>query len=183
MSNKVDSVKAMVHFWYKTEDIFNDVYNRTSWIGKHRLDGEGNNMIEPISFSKDEAHTLYMPFLRDAAREVYMAISSHNNDLPRDYKTYAVDSDTDTNNITDSKKSVYFAIQSDGGDLHLMEAVDTAIYEAIINYIIWKWLLISNTPEAQKVYFPLYKDAMEQMKDGVRKLACFAIGQVTRHIY
>ena len=89
MSNKVNSAKAMVHFWYKTEDIFNDVYNRTSWIGKHRLDGEGNNMIEPISFSKDEAHTLYMPFLRDAAREVYMAISSHNNDLPRDYKTYA----------------------------------------------------------------------------------------------
>ena len=105
MSNKVDSAKAMVHFWYKTEDIFNDVYNRTSWIGKHRLDGEGNNMIEPISFSKDEAHTLYMPFLRDAAREVYMAISSHNNDLPRDYKTYAVDSDTDTNNINDSKNS------------------------------------------------------------------------------
>ena len=112
-----------------------------------------------------------------------MAISSHNNDLPRDYRTYAVDSNTDINDITDSKDSVYFAIQSDGGDLHLMEAVDTAIYEAIINYIIWKWLLISNTPEAQKVYFPLYKDAMGQIKDGVRKLACFAIGRVTRHIY
>lgn len=183
MSSKVDSAKAMVHFWYKTKDIFDEVYNRTSWIGKHRLDGEGNNMIEPISFSKDEAHTLYKPFLKGAASEVYMAISSHNNDLPRDYRTYAVDSNTDINDITDSKDSVYFAIQSDGGDLHLMEAVDTAIYEAIINYIIWKWLLISNTPEAQKVYFPLYKDAMGQMKDGVRKLACFAIGRVTRHIY
>lgn len=173
----------IVHFWYKTADIFEDVYNRTSWIGKHRTDNEGNNMIEPISFSRDEAHTLYMPFLRDAASEVYMAISSYNIDLPRDYKTYAVDSSTDINNITDSKHSVYFVVHSEGGDLHLMGAVDTAIYEAIINYIIWKWLLISNTPEAQKVYFPLYKDAIEQMKDGVRKLACFAIGQVTRHIY
>lgn len=173
---------TMFHFWYKTKNIFDDLYSRTSFIGKHRKLENGDNMLEDISFSRDEAETLFDPLLRQAMSKVYFPISVHNRELPQQYETYAYDSSTDLNEISDTRHSVYYAIKTKDGNKHLAEAVDTAIYEALINYVLWQWLLIANPQEAL-IYESKYNGHLSDVRSEVSKLASFGIGQVTRHIY
>lgn len=178
--NKRDT--TMFHFWYKTRGIFEDIYNRTSWIGSKRKDEAGVSLIDGISFSSDEAETLFDPFLRQAMSKVYFPISLYNRELPDDYETYKYSSDTDINSMLDTRDSVYYAIKTKGGNKHLAEAVDTAIYEALINYVIWQWLLIVSPQEAV-IYGEKFNNHLADVRSGVSKMAGFGIGQVRRHIY
>lgn len=180
--NKVENNR--VHFWYKIDELFNDIYGRTSYLGARRKKDTGESLIDEISFSEDEAKTLYKSYLQNAQSEVYDDLTKYVMRTVVDATTYEYDRDTDINGVADSEGSVYYMFEMLSADLRLVGAVDTAIREALINYVIWKWLEIAYPNEAQ-IYANGYLASMSKVRERFAKMDIAGsngvVGDIIKH--
>lgn len=84
---KPEAPKAKVAvYWYTTDGIFDEVYKRTSFIGKTRaLDKEGaQNALDVFAFTEDEK-SLFKPFLRTIAAQVFDSLSAFTRNVKGAY--------------------------------------------------------------------------------------------------
>ena len=66
----------VVHYYYPLSMLEEEVYKRTSYIGKHRTDAvesAGSNMLDAVALTRDE-RPMFLTLCRDAADEVYRLI-------------------------------------------------------------------------------------------------------------
>lgn len=75
--------KRFVHYYYPLDDLAEEIYKRTSVIGKHRKDKEsGESRLDEIALTQDEIETF--DFLaQDAAHEVFEKIIAYTDDKIR----------------------------------------------------------------------------------------------------
>ncbi len=180
--NKVEGNR--VHFWYKINELFDDIYGRTSYLGASRKKDTGESLIDEISFSEDEAKTLYRPYLQNAQSEVYDDLTKYVMRTGVDATTYEYNSNTDINGVADSKGSVYYMFEMLSADLRLVGATDTAIREALINYVIWKWLEVAYPSDAQ-TYANGYLVSINKVKERFAKMDVAGsngvVGDIVKH--
>lgn len=172
----------VMHFWVKPDVLLNDVYARTSFIGKSKRLEDGRSLLDEISFSHDEAYTLLNPLLSAGGSEIYLLLSRWNSKLPEGYEAYAYKPTEDVNDVEGTKDCLYLAIWGTANTIHAVKAIATQIYEALVNYVMWKWLLLK-VPKEAMLYHELYQSNLIAIENAISKMSFSGIGQVKRHIY
>lgn len=76
--------KRLIHYYYPLDMLREEVYKRTSMIGKYRLTKEGENMLDATALTQDESDTF--DFLaEDGAHEVFEKIIAYTDDKLRSF--------------------------------------------------------------------------------------------------
>lgn len=76
--------KRLIHYYYPLDMLREEVYKRTSMIGKYRLTKEGENTLDAMALTQDESDTF--DFLaEDGAHEVFEKIIAYTDDRVRSF--------------------------------------------------------------------------------------------------
>lgn len=78
------SAVRVVHYYYPLSMLEEEMYKRTSQTGKHRRDGNGNNMLDEIALTGDE-NFMFDTLCRDAAEEMYRVCAPFMDERRRSF--------------------------------------------------------------------------------------------------
>ena len=76
--------KRFVHYYYPLDDLREEVYKRTSMIGKHTTNDDGSNRLDSIAFTQDEAEQ-FEYIVNDGAHEIFEKIIAYTDDRVRSF--------------------------------------------------------------------------------------------------
>lgn len=76
--------KRFVHYYYPLDDLREEVYKRTSMIGKHTTNDDGSNRLDSIAFSQDEDEQ-FEYIVNDGAHEIFEKIIAYTDDRVRSF--------------------------------------------------------------------------------------------------
>lgn len=204
-----DTSTQFLVFTYPREDIFEEVYKRTSIIGKHRTNKEGTqNMLNTLALTKDD-DDIFESFLYDAAARVfecftaftkrhtgsYLCLAESGINVFDEAKAYAVDDKVVYSGkvyiCINAKQALTSWIASDWKELpdyfytdnrvtyvveyvypfnsNYVQPIGNAIYEAIVNYIIYKWFLIVWTGGEAPIHYNEYLRNIDIIREDLQK--------------
>ncbi len=139
----------IVNFYYPISEIKNNVYRRTSQIGKHRFNEKtGENLLDQIALTDDEMETFY-ELCRQSSAEAYEYIKAYSKGIiGYQYDESALPEYA--GGQTNFSGSVHYTI------LHpyycheaSLLAIDNAIQQAIELGILYHWFLTVLPAEAE----------------------------------
>ena len=64
-------VPATINFYYKIDDLFNDISLRSMYQSRNKKDGEGNSLLDEFSITEDE-RDLFLGLVEDAVYDVFL---------------------------------------------------------------------------------------------------------------
>jgi len=177
-------------FFYKTEDIFEEVYKRTSYIARSRRDKETKeHLLDVISMTMDD-ESVFNPFLIDASVKVFERLAPFTREVSGAYmyklvsgiaapvsgttydkgdkvlyltKVYELTGATTQTVGTPfdpalwtaksdayytEDKLEYVTLRPDWFNMNALQGVDTAIFEALVSFIMGQWFMMVYPDEA-----------------------------------
>ena len=71
-------------FAYDCEKIYEEVFKRTSYIGKSRTNEQGQHLLDLIALTKDDC-SVFHPFLHDAAARIFVSFEAFTKNSTGNY--------------------------------------------------------------------------------------------------
>ena len=87
----LDLVQANVgvtHYYYIKEDILGEVYKRTSYLGRGRVDSNGKPLLSQLALTSDD-ESIMMSFLSEASYIVYDELHKHTHGIKDSFHFYS----------------------------------------------------------------------------------------------
>lgn len=78
----------LMHIWYDVNKIFNEVFKRTSYIGKNTLDKNGMHTIDTVAMTPDEKNDMFRPLMIDAHSVVFENLKPFTHGLRGEVMRY-----------------------------------------------------------------------------------------------
>lgn len=145
-------------FAYNVEDIKLEITKRSSYLGKMRGDKEHADFITRMSLTEGESF-LSDEMLEDAIHEVYEWLQAFGRDVEIPYEVK-----TDT--VTGKDKVIFTLQPRNWWDRAAFGRVERYIKEALINYVLYRWLEMVKPDEAE-LYYKKYEDYAHNAQMGM----------------
>lgn len=140
-----------------TLSLFDEVYKRTSMIGKYAFTKEGANLLDLIALSPDEYDTFYQ-FCREAANEVFSVVYPYMN---KNVESFFFDTSLEYPN------SVHYIIYKPSWvDDNALKSTDAALMDVLCTYIIHRWFMLIGDIDRGGIFLRDYYSKV----DGLRML-------------
>lgn len=139
-------------FNFAVSEIKNAVQKRTAYLGKLRRSEDAVHLLDLIAFTDDE-EDLFVEFAKETMPEVWNTLSAPFVAIEK--RAWWQDKDTATFSagIVYQFDEAYPITEND------MQPLKTAVMEAIVMRIIWKWLTLSYPSEAA-AYDTMYQQSL-----------------------
>lgn len=129
-----DKCQPIVHFCYKVESIADEVEMRSALLGRSRRSEEAAHLLDLIAMTKDEIK-LFWSLAQKAAARVFDVLEKY---------TYGIE---DAMKIDDG---IHYVLRIPySSNENNVKTADNAIFEALVDCILFEWLTISYPSEAE----------------------------------
>jgi hypothetical protein len=159
--HNINSNKITVY--YSLRDIQEEVFKRTSMIAR----GENAIRYNELVFSKGEKF-LFGPYLINIASEIFDFISPFCKveltglEMSSEINPACIDENIINDPINDIQ---YTFSRMDWYNENAIQMTDVAIFESLVNGIIWQWLSIFGENELSTKYNAMYQMSITNMRN------------------
>lgn len=171
--------KTIVHYYYNIDTLKKEVDMRTSYLGRFRKSEDAAHLLDRLRFSGDESD-LFTSFLKSAMAEIFMFIGKSTNDVENAY-IYEPEN-KDAVYPFPYKDSVHYTISwNERYNKNYIQPVDRHIFDALVWYILWRWLMLAGLPDEAEVARSSYGRATTNIqKDSTRTGASAFVNKTPR---
>jgi len=81
---RIDPKTPLIHYWYKLDDVLEEVYKRTTYLGKNKSDEQGAHLLNRIAMTEDD-RSIFESFLQNAQANVFDVISPFTHGIDGAY--------------------------------------------------------------------------------------------------
>lgn len=143
---------------YSHDGVFSSVKQETSLLAVRTFDKEGNTLFEELVF--DEAYPeKFRELFLDAQAEILPILSEYMKDRPERPDFFEL------RDLTDDRDFEVVLLLPDDFITAMYKAVDIKINQALISYIVYRWLETKLSAEAA-----VFKERFEELLSGIKSL-------------
>lgn len=161
---------TVIDYYFPIAEIQHEVAMKTSYLLRFQpLDTEGE-WLDRYAMTEDETD-LFMSFLKTGMSIIFGRIGTHTKNIDKAYKL-----EDDSAEDPDMANSMHFKMEWEGtANRNYIEPVGQHIFDAIVSYIIWRWLMLGKKKGTEEVvdsdsYGKGFGDALDNIQEDTGNL-------------
>lgn len=168
---------VIIHFYYPIEKLRDEVEMKTSYLGRFRKTESAAHLLDMLHMSKDEAD-LFNSYLKTGMSLIFGRIGKYTKNLHNAYRFEPELADT----VSPYEDSVHYTIEwGDGYNQNYIEPLNQHIFDTLVWYIIWRWLmLVGQFPDDIKYAEQMYKDSLGDVGKDAHHMVGTIIDKIPR---
>lgn len=162
--------RTIVHFYYTVESLNKEIDMRTSYLGRFRKSEESAHLLDKIRLSNDE-EDLFISFLKSGMAEIFSFIGKNTKSIDNAYLY-----EPENANVNPMyQDSVHYVIEwNESYNKNFIQPVDRHIFDALVWYILWRWLMVVGLYDEAEIAKNSYLYATTEIKkESTRRISAF----------
>jgi len=161
LTGGVNTLPAMIRFYYETDDVFNSVSIRSSYRAKMVKDNEGASQLDDVAISQDE-RDIVLEILEQAIYDVFGEMFKITEDVT-DPIFFNEEVILDAGGIITACGGLIK--DNEAFNVNVLPNIDKKIENCLRYYIMAEWYVASSMGPDAELNFARYKDYLRQVKN------------------